>query len=174
MSNINWYYDDETGHYIAKGVRILFPNFAGEQQNFNPAGKRNFRLCMDEELASEMKNRGIYIRELPPREDGDETEYLMKVGVYPNSEVCLKSKKGLTQVLADEFGLIDSEFRRGHVRNGAIDVEFHVSKNTKVSNGALYVRLDAITIPVRKNKLMEEYEESIENGESSDDDELPF
>ena len=150
----------------------MFPNFAGEEQSFNPAGKRNFRLCMDESLANEMKNRGVYVRELPPRENGDETEYLMKVGVYGNSEVCIKTGKSMNQVAVDEFGIIDSEFRRGHVRNGAIDVEFHVSRNTNVPNGSYYIRLDTIIVPIRKSKLIEEYESSMSGDDSEED--LPF
>lgn len=167
MNNMNWFYDDETGRYVVKGARILFPNFAGDEQDYNQAGKRNFRLQVTEDLAEEMKSRGVYIRERPPREDEDETQYLMKVGIYSDADIRLLSGRKMQPLTVDTFDLVDKEFRKGHVGNGDISVEFHVSKNTRVASSSPYVRADTIIIPIRKSRLLEDYTEY-------EDDELPM
>lgn len=167
MANMNWSYDENSGRYVVKGARILFPNFAGEEQDYNAKGRRNFRLQLDEDLASELKERGVYVRERPPRNDDEDTQYLVKIGVYPSADVRLLSGRTMTQLNVDNFDLVDKEFRKGEVENGNIGLEFHVSRNTKVSNGALYVRLDTCVLPIRKSALLEDYE-------YDEDDELPM
>lgn len=167
MSNVNWFYDDETGRYVMKGARILFPNFEGAEQDYNQAGKRNFRLQVPEDLAEEMKSRGIYVRERPPREDEDETQYLMKVGIYNDADIRFLSGRKMQPLTPDNFDLVDKEFRKGHVGNGDISVEFHVSRNTRVQTSSPYVRVDTMIIPIRKSRLLEDYAEY-------EDDDLPM
>lgn len=167
MANMDWFYDEESGRYVVKGARILFPNFEGAEQDYNQAGKRNFRLVLDAPLAEEMRKRGIYVRERPGRDELDETQYLMKIGVYQDADVRLKSGRTPTPLSFDNLGMVDREFRKGHVCNGEIGIEFHVTRNTKVQNGSLYARLDTAIIPIRKSRLLEEYDDV-------DDDEIPF
>lgn len=165
MSNMNWFYDEETGHYVVKGARILFPNFEGAEQDYNQAGKRNFRLVLDEDLTHELRDRGVYVREREGREDEDETQYLLKVGVYPDADIRFLNGKAMSKVAIvnnnpreDQASLIDEEFRKGHIKNGEISVEFHVSKNTRVVTSSPYVRVDTMIIPIRKSRLLEDYE----------------
>lgn len=167
MNNVTWFYDEATGRYVMKGARILFPNFAGEEQDYNQAGKRNFRLQIPGDLADEMKSRGVYIRERPPREDEIESQYLMKVGIYNDADIRLLSGRKMQPLAVDDFDLVDKEFRKGHVGNGDISVEFHVSKNTRVATSSPYVRVDTMIIPIRKSRLLEDYSEY-------EDDDLPM
>ena len=166
MSNMTWFYDEETGRYVVKGARILFPNFSGDEQDYNQAGKRNFRLLLTADLAEEMKSRGVYIRERPPREDDDEPQYLMKVGIYSDADVRLLTDRKMRPLTIGDFDLVDKEFRKGHVGNGDISIEYHVSKNTKVQTSSPYVRADTVIIPIRKSRLLADYEEY--------DDDLPM
>ena len=168
MSNMNWFYDDETGRYVVKGARILFPNFSGDEQDYNQAGKRNFRLQLSEDLAEEMKNRGVYVRERPPREEDDEPQFLMKVGVYQDADIRLLSGGKMRPLDFTDFDLVDKEYRKGHIGNGDISVEFHVSKNTRVAASSPYARIDTMIIPIRKSRLLADYEEY------ETDDDLPM
>lgn len=163
-NNYRCMYDEDTGHYIVEGATIMFPNFAGEEQDFNPAGKRNFRLVIDQGLADELKSRGVNVRERPPRDDDDEPTYLTKIGVYSDADIQFRNGRKLTPMVIDnrnpdeDDGLdIDRTFRKGHVFNGEVELEFHVSKNTKISTSAPYLRLDCAVIPVRKSRLMDKY-----------------
>lgn len=164
-NNYSCMYDEDTGHYIVKGATIMFPNFAGDEQDFNPAGKRNFKLLVDEGLASELKRFGVSVRERPPRDETEDPTYQVKVGVYGDADIRFLSGKAMTTMVIDNRNadnddgpMIDREFRKGHVINGDIRLEFHVSKNTKIASSAPYLRLDCAVIPIRKSRLMEEYD----------------
>lgn len=170
MAEKKWFYDEETGRYVVKGARILFPNFEGIEQDYNQAGKRNFRLMLSEDLADEMVRRGVNVRFREARDETEDDQRLIKVGIYQDAEIRLLSGKAMTRVLIenDERGiatkndqgrLVDSEFKKGHIKNGEIDIEFHVSKNTRVATSAPYVRVDTMIIPIRKSRLLEDYED---------------
>ena len=170
MAEKKWFYDEETGRYVVKGARILFPNFEGVEQDYNQAGKRNFRLMLSEDLADEMVRRGVNVRFREARDETEDDQRLIKVGIYQDAEIRLLSGKAMTRVLIenDERGiatkhdqgrLVDSEFKKGHIKNGEIDIEFHVSKNTRVATSAPYVRVDTMIIPIRKSRLLEDYED---------------
>jgi len=168
MNGKNWEYDDNTGRYVLHGARILFPNFAGDEQDYNPAGKRNFRLQLPEDLAMELKDRGAYVRIRPVQNEGDEDQRLIKIGVYQDADIRLLSGKAMTSVPIDNLDMVDREFRKGHIMNGKIDLEFHMSKNTKVNNSSPYARVDTMIIPIRKSRLLEEYSD-IEDDVFSED-----
>lgn len=168
--NMTWKYDDDTGRYIVKNAVIRFPNIQGAEQDYNTAGKRNFNLQIDESLAEELKNRDIHVRVREGRDGDEEPQYLVKIGVYRDAEIRMLSGKAMTKVLIDsddrglptpddQGKLIDDEFRRGHVKNGEIGIEFHVSRNTRVPTSSPYCRVDTMVVPIRKSRLLEEYEE---------------
>lgn len=162
------FYDEESGRYVVKGARILFPNFEGAEQDYNQAGKRNFRLELNEAMAEEMKSRGVYVRYREGRDETEPDQYLMKVGIYPDADIRLLSGKAMTALTPETFELVDREFRKGHVGNGDISLEFHISKNTRVAASSPYARVDTMIIPIRKSRLLSEYEDY------ETDDELPF
>lgn len=170
MSNMNWTYDEDTGRYIVKNAIIRFPNIRGAEQDYNTAGKRNFNLQIDESLAEELKERGVHVRVREGRDDEEEKQYLVKIGVYRDAEIRLLSGKAMSRVTIDsddrgmptandQGNMVDDEFRRGHVKNGEVSVEFHVSKNTRVASSSPYCRVDTMIVPIRKSRLLEEYEE---------------
>ena len=170
MTTMKWTYDEDTGRYIVKNARILFPNFQGAEQDYNVAGKRNFNLQITKDLADELSERGVHVRFREARNDEEDDQYLCKVGVYRDAEIRLLSGKAMTRVLIenddrglptenDQGKMVDSEFRKGHIKNGEIGLEFHVSKNTRVASAAPYLRVDTMVVPIRKSRLLEEYED---------------
>lgn len=172
----NWQYDEDSGRYILKNARIAYPNFKGAEQNYNAAGRRNFRVELPEDMVEEMESRGLYVRTVPPRDENEEQKYLLKIGVYPDADIRLLSGKAMTKILvdnndseADQAGMVDDEFRRGHIKNGEIAMEFHVSRNTRVTGASPYARLDTMIVPIRKSRLLAEYENY-----DSEEEEEPF
>lgn len=169
-NNMHWEYDELSNRYVVKGATIRFTNFDGAEQDYNQKGKRNFRLELDETLRDEIKRQGVYVRERPGRDEFDDPQYLMKVGIYPDADIRMLSGRTLTKVPIltederrrdpdrDGGALIDREFQKGHVENGKIDIEFHITKNTRVATSSPYVRVDTMIIPIRKSKLLEEYD----------------
>lgn len=164
-----WEYDNESGRYIVRNARIMYPNFQGAEQNYNAAGKRNFNLLIPfdiTDLADDLRNRDIHVRTLEARDDTEDERHLVKISVYQDADIRLLSGKAMTKIRVDnedpqrdQTEMVDSEFRKGHVINGRIDLEFHLSRNTRVVAASPYLRLDTMIIPIRKSRLLEEYEE---------------
>lgn len=165
-NNFSWNYDEFTRHYIVRDARVLFANFAGAAQDYNQEGRRNFRLEISEDLAKELENQGVYVRAREARDDSGETQYLVKVSVYPDAEIRFLNGRSMSTVVIDnedktrDMGrLVDNEFRKGHIMNGEVKIEFHVSKNTRVATSSPYLRIDTMILPIRKSQLLEEYEQ---------------
>lgn len=154
----NYSYNENTGRYRINKAEIWFPNFSGQQSQFNVAGKRNFKVAVNEELASELEDQGIRVSELRRRDDTEPQRYTTKVGVYPDSKIFLVTDDHKCQPIpVDESDSIDREFRNGLVRNGEVDVKFHVSINNRLNPPAPYLRLDAIYIPIDIDDQSEDY-----------------
>ena len=68
-------------HIVIEGARIKFKNFAGEARQYNPAGQRNFVLCLPDELAQQLTAEGWNVKWKPGRhpEDPDEAQLVVKV-----------------------------------------------------------------------------------------------
>lgn len=66
---------------IIEGARIKFKNFAGEARQYNPAGQRNFVLCLPDDLAQQLTAEGWNVKWKPGRhpEDPDEARLVVKV-----------------------------------------------------------------------------------------------
>lgn len=155
---MNYFYDEESGRYVVHDARIYFANFSGVETDYNAAGRRNFKLDIPEEFARELMEQNVRVSIRPPREDGDETSYSVKISIYPSSDVRLKSGKAMQKLEFDDFDRVDKEFRNGFVINGEIGIEFHVSENNRLKTPVTYLRLDTAVIPIRKSRLLEEYE----------------
>ena len=64
-----------------KNVRLVFKNFSGRGDKFNPEGKRNFAIVLTEEEAQRLKDLGWNVRSREPREPGDDWFHTLKVNV---------------------------------------------------------------------------------------------
>lgn len=93
-----------------EGARIAFRNFSGKEGKYNPAGKRNFCVLLEEDLAKTLENDGWNVRWLNPRDEGDSPQGYLQVSVaYGNfpPKVVLVSSKGKTVLEEEEVGLLD-------------------------------------------------------------------
>lgn len=71
--------DDGPQQIVLEGVRLIFRNFSGEARNFNSAGDRNFNVVLPEDVAKAMEADGWNVRWLPPREEEDPPQPVLKV-----------------------------------------------------------------------------------------------
>ena len=90
--------------------RIGFRNFSGKEGKFNPAGRRNFCVFLDEETAINLIRDGWNVRWLEPKNEGDEKQAYLQVTVsYENipPKIIIISSKGKTVLNAETVSLLD-------------------------------------------------------------------
>lgn len=93
-----------------EGARIAFRNFSGKEGKYNPAGKRNFCVLLEEDLAKTLEKDGWNVRWLSPRDEGDDPQGYLQVSVaYGNfpPKIVLVSSKGKTVLGEEEVGILD-------------------------------------------------------------------
>lgn len=67
---------------IFKNARIGFRNFSGIEKEFNPKGKRNFVVFIDDQqIIDNLINDGWNIKFLKPRNEDDEPQAYLQVAV---------------------------------------------------------------------------------------------
>ena len=115
-----------TENRTLKNVEVLrtpFRNFAGSPTKYNPeGGKRFFNVRLDEELAQTMMKEGWNIKELPPREDGQEPLWLLEVKVHFGGRpprlvtVTPSGKKPVSEETVDALDAADIEYANVIIR----------------------------------------------------------
>lgn len=90
----------KTKNIALENAKIIFRNFAGKQDRFTPAGRRNFGVLIDNEIAEDLIDEGWHIKYLKPREEGEEPQAYLPVRVSyavsaPAIYMVTKNKKTL-------------------------------------------------------------------------------
>ena len=96
----------ETRTLNIENARIMFRNFAGKGNQFNRQGDRNFCVRIDDpDMALNLRADGWNVRQLAPREEGDNPTFYLQVkvsyAVVP-PKVYMIAGKGKKKVLLDE------------------------------------------------------------------------
>lgn len=101
----------ERNFLTIRNAKIFSRNFSGEEGKYNPAGRRNFCVFIDDlRVAEEMKADGWNIRFLEPREESEQRRAFMQVAVsYKNRppKVVLISSRGQTMLEEDKINMLD-------------------------------------------------------------------
>jgi hypothetical protein len=66
---------------LIENARIIFRNFAGQEQKFNKAGDRHFSVILPEDIALQMRADGWNVKFLEPREEGEDVTWYITVAV---------------------------------------------------------------------------------------------
>ncbi len=91
-------------------------NFSGAKTDFNDAGKRNFCAFLTQSQADELISYGVNVKVRPPREEGDDPVFYVKVNVNLNSKwppkiyICTKDVDGTineNQLAPEDVGSLD-------------------------------------------------------------------
>lgn len=96
---------------VIENAHIFSRNFSGKEGKYNPEGRRNFCVFIDNlSLAEDMKEDGWNVRYLDPREEGDEPKAFIQVAVsFKNipPKVILVTRRGQTTLGEDEVNMLD-------------------------------------------------------------------
>ena len=92
---------------------IIFRNFAGREQRFNPEGARNFCVFIDdEEVAQKLINDNWNVKIMSPRDEGDSPRYYIKVHVNFDSGqppiIMMRKGKNTIQLDEETVGRLDT------------------------------------------------------------------
>lgn len=93
-----------------EGARIGFRNFSGEEGRFNPKGRRNFCVFLEEDIAKDMEKEGWNVKWLQPREEGDEPQAYLQVKVVFGKippKIVLVTMRGKTRLDEDIVNILD-------------------------------------------------------------------
>lgn len=99
------------GVITVKNARIIFRNFQGKAQKYNPEGRRNFCLVLeDPQLIEDLKADGWNVKETNPRNEDQLPTIYIQVAVNYNNippKIHLISSKGETILTEEEVGMLD-------------------------------------------------------------------
>ena len=93
-----------------EGAKIGFRNFSGEEGRFNPKGRRNFCVFLEEDIAKDMKKEGWNVKWLEPREEGDDPQAYLQVKVVFGKippKIVLVTGRGKTRLDEDTVNILD-------------------------------------------------------------------
>lgn len=99
-----------TNHITIENARIAFRNFAGEAGQYNAAGRRNFCVFLEKELADTLTADGWNVRWLEPRDEGDDPQAYIQVAVQFGKippKIVLISSRGKTLLDEESIKLLD-------------------------------------------------------------------
>lgn len=146
-------------------ARMIFRNFAGAPDKFNPrGGARNFTLVLEPELAEQLLQDGWNVRELPAREEGDLPTPVLKVklvfGQVPPKIVIVNPDGSQTPMDEDSVGLLDTaEIETADLVIRPYDWEMHGNRGRTAYLKSLYVTLRETELD-RKYRLMAQAQEA--------------
>lgn len=89
---------------VMENVRMIFRNFSGKEAKYNPKGRRNFCVVIEDSvLADRLKSDGWNIRYLPARDENDgDTAYMQVTVSYDNIPPMIKTITSKGQTILDE------------------------------------------------------------------------
>lgn len=93
-------------------LRTPFRNFSGTPTQFNPeGGKRYFNIRLEQSVAEDLEKKGWRVKELLPRDDQDETLYLLDIKVNFRGRpprMVKVSPAGKETLMEDVVGTLDA------------------------------------------------------------------
>lgn len=89
---------------------IHFRNFEGKEGKFNPAGRRNFCVFLEDDIAKKLEKDGWNVKYLTPRDPEDKEQAYLQVAVsfdnYPPN-IYLVSSTGKNRLTEDNVNILD-------------------------------------------------------------------
>lgn len=95
---------------VIESARIGFRNFSGKEGKFNPAGRRNFCVFLDMDIALALEKDGWNVRWLQPRDESEDRQPYLQISVsYDNipPKIVLVTQKGKTIMDEDSVNILD-------------------------------------------------------------------
>ena len=161
------------GFLTIKNAKIFSRNFSGKEGKYNPEGRRNFCVFIEDIRDAEAMEKDKWnVRWLEPRDEGGERKAFIQVAVsYKNipPKVVLVSKKGQTRLDEDEINMLDW----AEIEN--VDLTINPSHWEVNGNKGIKAYLRSAYVTIYEDELDELYSNVPDSAQSSVTDEgIPF
>ena len=129
-----------------ENARIGFRNFSGVGGQYNREGDRNFVVFLEREMADELVEMGLNVKELAPREEGDDSQPFLKVSVgfkskYP-PKIALVKQNRIEYLSQETINLLDwAEIENVDLIINPSTWEVNGNKGIKAWLKAIYVKI---------------------------------
>ena len=151
-----------------ENCKIIFRNFEGRQQKFNPPGKRNFCLVINPADADELAAAGFNVKTTNPKREDDVPENYIKVNVnYATSKnppkiymIAGRRKTLLTEQTVGELDYAD-------IKHIDLIISSYPWKQDDGSQGGLSAYVSKMYVEIVEDRFAEKYT-------FDDDEETPF
>lgn len=93
-----------------ENARIRFLNFSGKAGRYNPEGRRNFCVLIDDDLADKLIEDNWNVKYLQPREEDEKTQAYLQVAVNFDNfppKIVLITSGGKTRLDEDSVNILD-------------------------------------------------------------------
>lgn len=152
-----------------ENARLIFRNFSGNQTAYNPQGRRNFCVILeDEKLADALAKDGWNVKELQPREEGDKPQPYMQVAVsYENIPPMIKVISSRGQTILDESTVNMLDW--AEIKN--VDLIIHPYNWEVNGKSGVKAYVKTMYVTIEEDELAAKYEQA--PAQVSDDD-IPF
>ena len=147
MSNVN--------NINIEGANIIWKNFSGERDKFNP-GKRGFSVVIDDAvMADELKQEGWNVKERPLQEgaDASEQEWTLPVKLNMNRYTQVWLIVGNHKTLLDE----DTVSQLDVVDFVDCDLSIRPYEWEMSGRTGITAYVDSMYVTIRENKFAEKY-----------------
>lgn len=150
---------------VIEDAKIVFRNFEGREEKFNPKGKRNFSIILPIEVADEMLLKGWNVKYLKPREEDEVPQPYIQVKVsFENRppKMVQVTRRGMTYMTEDLIDLWDhADIETADVTLTPYDYEVNGTKGR-----ATYLK--TMVIKLEENYLLDKWEAIIEQWHNED------
>ena len=138
-----------------EGANIIWKNFSGERDKFNP-GKRGFSVVIDDAvMAKELKQEGWNVKERPLQEgaDASEQEWTLPVKLHMNRYTQIWLIVGNHKTLLDE----DTVAQLDVVDFVDCDLSIRPYEWEMSGRTGITAYVDSMYVTIRENKFAEKY-----------------
>ena len=161
-----------TNNITIENARIGFRNFSGKEGKYNPAGKRNFCVFLESDLAKTLEEDGWNVRYLNPRDDDEEPQaYLQASVAFGNvpPKIILISRNGKTKIDESEVNILDwAEFSNVDLILRPYNWEVNGKSGVKAYLKAMYVTLEEDEFEAKYNDVPDSAQNSFRGTEYGD------
>lgn len=96
---------------VLENAKVIFRNFAGKGDRFNPQGRRSFGVLINNEAAPDLIDEGWHIKYLKPRDEDEEPQAYLPIKVNYSTVppmIYLVTKDKKTLLTESNVNLLDN------------------------------------------------------------------